>query len=93
VGTGVDRSRPGAGLLCLGGTAGEPGRETTDGQTLAIASDNDHKIRLWSVPDGRTTELTGHTNDTNSVAFAPDGKTLASDSQDGTIRLWRLPHG
>ncbi len=27
------------------------------------------------------------------VAFSPDGKTLASSSQDGTIKLWNIPTG
>ena len=37
--------------------------------------------------------LTGHTDQVNSVAFSPDGKTLASGSTDHTIRLWDVAIG
>ena len=37
--------------------------------------------------------LTGHTGAVFSVAFSPDGKTLASGSADHTIRLWDVATG
>jgi WD40 repeat protein len=34
-------------------------------------------------------QLSGHTDEVWSVAFAPDGKTLLATSKDKTIRFWR----
>src|SRR5438128_349652 len=34
------------------------------------------------------TVLTGHSAAITTLAYAPDGKSLASGSKDGTVRLW-----
>ena len=36
---------------------------------------------------------TGHSNHFTSVAFSPDGKTIACGSEDGTIELWDAARG
>ena len=58
-----------------------------DGARLAVAS----SIGIWLYDTATHQEvalLTGHTAWVRSVAFSPDGGTLASGSYDNTIRLW-----
>ena len=63
-----------------------------DGNT--IAGDNGETIHLWNVNTGEPIRtLTGHTGFVSSIAYSPDGSTLASGSSDSTIRLWNANTG
>jgi WD40 repeat protein len=44
-------------------------------------------IRLWTLADHSCRILEGHTRHVLSVAFAPDGLSLASGSEDQSIRI------
>jgi WD40 repeat protein len=61
-----------------------------DGHTLAVVGGEIGRIQLW---DLRTRQkffdLKDHGTRVNSLAFSPDGKTLASTAHDGSIHLWR----
>ena len=61
----------------------------TDGKTLYSADYG--RIRLWNLPDcsARAT-FEAHSKQINSIAPSPDGLTIATGSDDRTIRLWKL---
>jgi WD40 repeat protein len=46
-------------------------------------------VRVYEWPRGRTLHtFVGHTLGITAMAFSPDGKTLATGSQDTTVLLW-----
>jgi WD40 repeat protein len=64
-----------------------------DGRLLAVGGiglrEKEHWVYLIDFPTGRIQRvLKGHTQPISALAFSPDGKWLASGSDDLTIRLW-----
>jgi eukaryotic-like serine/threonine-protein kinase len=71
-----------------------------DGKVAALGRHSDSPDRLdveaelWDMVQGRVrAELRGHVAEIYQMAFAPDGKTLATASWDGTVKLWHVATG
>ena len=65
-------------------------RKVTDWKSLGI-DEEDFISNPWKntlLEDEYT--LTGHANSVGSIALSPNGKTLASGSYDGEIKIWDL---
>jgi len=67
---------------------------SADGGLLATTSaveDVENAIHLWDTASGTLVgTFMGHKQPVMSVAFAPDGRTLASSGADGVMKLWNV---
>ncbi len=60
-----------------------------DSRTLALACQKEKEIPLYDTSTGKELRrLVGHEDTVYSLAFAPDGKTLATSARDNTLRFW-----
>jgi WD40 repeat protein len=63
---------------------------SNDCRTLA-ASRTDGIIQVWDIPSGKELlRRNGYASHAEVLAFTPNGKSLASGHQDGTILIWDL---
>jgi WD40 repeat protein len=79
---------------------------SADGRTVASGG-NDGQVYLWDVQSGNRraalwqpadarvpeSQRQAHGWQVNSLAFSPDGRTLASGSTDQTVKLWDVAAG
>jgi len=60
----------------------------------ATLEKNEHEVVIWDMTSGVAKHtLFGHRGAIHAVAFSADGESLASASQDGTVRIWNVTDG
>jgi WD40 repeat protein len=61
-----------------------------DGQRLAVG-DARAGVSIWDTASGKLlVRYAGHGKLVPGIALSPDGKTLATASHDGTVKLWAV---
>ena len=61
-----------------------------DGETIAVAVGDKKGVRLWDIKTQKKIGVLQDTCGVFSVAFSPDGKTIASGNKCGVICLWDM---
>jgi WD40 repeat protein len=61
---------------------------SADGKMLAAAGGSELGVRIWDTATGKERGMLKPGSQAESIAFAPDSKTLATGHADGLVRLW-----
>ena len=62
----------------------------SSGISLGLPGSEDNTACLWDLKGNLLQLFKGHEGNINSVAFAPDGKSVLTGSWDRTARLWEI---
>jgi WD40 repeat protein len=78
-------------------SVGVPAISCDPKQQFLASSDSEGRIYLWALHGSDQAALVAtiaeHSRAVTGLAFSPDGRTLASASWDGTVKLWSVPEG
>ncbi|MCW3097513.1 MAG: (Myosin heavy-chain) kinase Histone acetyltransferase [Chthonomonadaceae bacterium] len=63
-----------------------------DGTLAAGVDETIFGAKIWNALTGKELHrMTGHGDSVGCIAFAPDGKHIATGSWDRTVKIWRIP--
>lgn len=54
---------------------------------MVVPDHGDGTARLWNVEDGKLSRTYNNFSKIDSIAFCPDGRIMATGSEDGTVIL------
>ena len=64
-----------------------------DGRTLAVYNFEDGGVRLWDIETASLLFTLEGSNRSSNISFSPDGLSLATISEDETVRIWSTATG